>query len=423
MKNLRLLLATACRIAFTLNMLTVLSLASFALAPAASAQSKEAVAKRNQAIALYNAQKYREAGKLLDEYNEVAPNDYYGFYYNALCGQQTGNMGKAKACYRQVVQLAPSSQFGQYSQSILSRIDPQGGSGSISRSNSNYDSGGSRLTGGGIDNGLDTSIPREWDVPCLRGPDGQIFVNALVEGKPIRLMFDTGAPTCFFGKNQLEATGIPVPAGPPNTSTSGSTSATRVPAWSLKMRVKLGEVERRVTTLITDHNSAEPLVGQTYFGGFLYTIDAGAGRIHFKQKVLDTGDNRFATNVPFIWQEQGNRIIVEIEINGRKGKALFDTGNTASALSFFTVDQATQFGIKIPDDAEVSISTGISGSAAVKRFHVGRIRMGAIDRSDVQITVGDAHGPGEYPMLGAPFWQGYEYTINKEKRQIQFVRR
>lgn len=189
------------------------------------------------------------------------------------------------------------------------------------------------------------------------------------------------------------------------------------------MRIKLGPVERRVTTLVTDHNSAEPLVGQTYFGGFLYTIDPGAGRIHFKQKVLDTGDNRFATNVPFIWQEQGNRIIVEIEINGRRGKALFDTGNTASALSFFTVDQATQFGIKIPDDAEVSINTGISGSAAVKRFHVGRIRMGAIDRSDVPITVGDAHGPGEYPMLGAPFWQGYEYTINKEKRQIQFVRR
>lgn len=416
MRKIRLLLATACRANLALNMLTVLTL-SLALAPAASAQSKEAVTKRNQAIALYNAQKYREAGKLLDEYNAVAPNDYYGFYYNALCGQQTGNMGKAKACYRQVVQLAPSSQFGQYSQSILSRIDPQGGS------SSSYSSGGSKSTSGGLDNGLDASIPREWDVPCLRGPDGQIFVNAEVEGKPIRLMFDTGAPTCFIGKNQLEATGIPVPAGPPNTSTSGSTSATKVPAWSLKMRVKLGQVERRVTTLVTDNNAAEPLVGQSYFGGFLYTIDSGAGRIHFKQKVLDTGDNRFATNVPFIWQEQGNRIIVEIEINGRRGKALFDTGNTASALSFFTVDQAAQFGIKIPDDAEVSINTGISGSAAVKRFHVGRIRMGAIDRSDVQITVGDAHGPGEYPMLGAPFWQGYEYTINKEKRQIQFVRR
>jgi predicted aspartyl protease len=322
------------------------------------------------------------------------------------------------------VQLAPSSQFGQYSQSILSRIDPQGGSNSSSRSSSSYNPSGSRLTGGGDnDNGLDTSIPREWDVPCLRGPDGQIFVNAEVEGKPIRLLFDTGAPTCFIGKNQLEATGIPVPAGPPNSSTSGSTSTAKVPAWSLKMRIKLGPVERRVITMVTDTNSAEPLIGQSYFGRFLYTIDSGAGRIHFKQKVLDTGDNRFATNVPFVWQEQGNRIIVEVEINGRRGKALFDTGNTASALSFFTVDQATQFGIKVPDDAEVSINTGISGSAAVKRFHVGRIRLGAIDRSDVPITVGDAHGPGDYPLLGAPFWQGYEYTINKEKRQIQFVRR
>lgn len=388
----------------------------------ALAQSKEAVAKRNKAIGLYNAQNYREAGRLLDEYLQVAPSDYYALYYNGLCGQQTGNMGKAKACYRQVVQLAPTSQFGQYSQSILSRIEGSLGSSGSSGSSVSYGrSGGGGGSGGA--NSIDTSIPREWDVPCVRSASGQVFVNAEVEGKPIRLLFDTGAPSVFIGKNQLEAAGIPAPSGPANGQAHGSSNSSAVPAWNVALRVKLGPVERKVLTQIIDDNPAEPLIGQTFFGNFLYTIDSGAGRIHFRQKGIDTGDNRFATNVPFEWREAGNRIIVEVEVNGRRGKALFDTGNTASALAFFSVDQAAQYGLKVPDDADVSVNTGVSGSGTVKRFNVGRMRLGSIDRIDVPVTVGEAHGPAELPLLGAPFWQGYEYTINKEKRQIQFVRR
>jgi hypothetical protein len=27
------------------------------------------------------------------------------------------------------------------------------------------------------------------------------------------------------------------------------------------------------------------------------------------------------------------------------------------------------------------------------------------------------------PLLGQPFWQGFEYTINQQKKVIEFVRR
>lgn len=380
------------------------------------AQSKEAVAKRNQAIGLYNAKNYREAGRLFDEYLTVAPQDYYALYYNGLCGQQTGNMGKARNCYRQVLQLAPGTVYAGYAQSILARIDSSGQANSSAGLQSYGQSGQSSGSE------IDPSIPKEWDVPCLRSPEGHIFVNAEVEGKPIRLLFDTGAPTVFMGKNQMEAAGIPAPSGPPNSVAHGA-SGGGVPAWVVKLRVKLGPVERKVTAQITDHNVAEPLIGQSYFGGFQYTIDGGGGRIHFKQRGLNTMDNRFATSVPFTWREAGNRIIVELEINGRRGKALFDTGNTASALAFFSSAQAAEFGLKVPDDADVAINTGITGSAVVRRFTVGRMRLGAIERTDVPVTVGEAHGAVDFPLLGVPFWQGYEYTIDKEKGLIQFVRR
>ena len=113
----------------------------------------------------------------------------------------------------------------------------------------------------------------------------------------------------------------------------------------------------------------------------------------------------------------------EQRLNKYRGKALFDTGNTASALAFFSSAQAAEFGLKVPDDADVAINTGITGSAAVRRFTVGRMRLGAIERTDVPVTVGEAHGAVDLPLLGVPFWQGYEYTIDKEKGLIQFVRR
>jgi predicted aspartyl protease len=236
------------------------------------------------------------------------------------------------------------------------------------------------------------------------------------------MIFDTGAPTVFIGKNQMEEAGIPTPKSPPNSQSGGSSSSGTVPAWLLPMKVKLGQVERFVPVQIVETNQSHALLGQSYAGQFEYTIDTGAKRIHFKQRGYNNNANRNAYEVPYTYREAGNRVIVTVEVNGKPGQYIFDTGNTASGISFFSPAQALKYGVKIPDDAANMVTTGVTGSSIAKAFTVNRAKLGPIDKVDLPVSVSNLE-IGELPLLGQPFWQGYEYTINHQKRVIEFVRR
>ena len=103
---------------------------------------------------------------------------------------------------------------------------------------------------------------------------------------------------------------------------------------------------------------------------------------------------------------------------------IFDTGNSASACVFRSFGDATAFGVQIPEDAVRGKHFGVSGSGSALHFPLKRMRLGPIDRSDVQVAVNEGmEDPEGLPLLGQPFWQGYEYTIDMKKKLIHFVRR
>ncbi len=375
--------------------------------------------KRDQGIKLYNAKNYKDAGRLLDEHLTVYPQDIYALYYDALTCQGLGNMGKAKIYYRQVATLAPNHQLGGYAKAVLRQIDPSfsGGGGSMSSSGA----GISQVSSAGTGYKLDPSIPMEWDVTCAPGDHG-IWLDVEIDGRRVKMVFDTGAPTVFIGKNQMEEAGIQTPKSAPNSQAGGSSTSGTVPAWLIPMKVKVGAVERTVNVQIVETNQSSPLLGQSYAGLFEYTIDPGAKRIHFKQRGYSKGANRNAYEVPFVFRAGGARVVVNVEVNGKSGPFIFDTGNSASGIVFHTPAQAEKYGVKIPDDAETSIMSGVTGSGATKVFTIQRAKLGPIDRTDLSVSVGNT-GSGELPLLGQPFWQGFEYTINREKSVIEFVRR
>jgi predicted aspartyl protease len=155
---------------------------------------------------------------------------------------------------------------------------------------------------------------------------------------------------------------------------------------------------------------------------FEYTIDPGAKRIHFKQRGYNTGANRNAYEVPYTFRQAGSRIIVNVENNGKANPCMFDTGNSACGIMFHSPAQALQYGVQIPDDAENVVTGGVTGQSVAKSFTVRRAKLGPIDRTDLPVTVSNT-GSTELPLLGQPFWQGFEYTINHQKKVIEFVRR
>ncbi len=379
--------------------------------------------KRDQGIKCYNAKNFKQAVTLLDQHLTAYPQDIYALYYDALACQGIGDMGKAKIYYRQVATLAPGHQLGGYAITALRQIDPsfRGGSASSSPSSSSSTSSRStsRASSGGQSNQLDSSIPMEWDVQCEPADQG-VWVDVKLNGRPIKMIVDTGAPTMALGRSQLEAAGIEYPK-PPAKSADGSAERMAARGY-FPMNVKIGPVEKNVMVHILDNNHGTPLVGQTYIGLFEYTLDPGAKRIHFKQRGYNKGANRNAIEVPFEFVKAGNRIVVRVEINGRANPCIFDTGNTAAGIIFFNSAQAEKYGVRVPQDAEMSLITGVHGTVPARKFTLPRVRLGPIDKNDVVVQVQEGRAD-DLPLLGQPFWQGFEYTINREKSVIEFVRR
>ncbi|MBS1989868.1 MAG: aspartyl protease family protein [Cyanobacteria bacterium SZAS LIN-3] len=392
--------------------------------------------KRGQAIALYNTRDYRGAAQLLEDYLATNNRDPYAAYYAALANQQTGNSNKARMYYRLVYSLAPTSQIGIYSRNILLKLDPDFAAAMAKKpAAEGIPSTEQALAKAIVDLPsaedqivLDRSVPAECRIPFKKSWNG-VNLDGFINGRPMRMKFDTGAPDVVVGKNHLEPLGIALPTGKPDGETGGSASADKVPFWMMKATVKVGPIERRdLPIMVMEHDHSEPLLGQTFFKCYDCSIDESSGQINFRQKALasNQGVSGAAVSVPFEFREAGNRIIVQAEINGKQFPMIFDTGNTANACSFMSVKQAEKAGIKVPPDATITTHYGVNGAGTARAFQINRLRLGPIDRKDVWISVNtdvkDAEGI-EAPLLGQPFWEGYEYTIDRKKKLIYFVRR
>jgi predicted aspartyl protease len=395
--------------------------ASAAQASAMSAQ----VEQRSRAIGLYTAKDYAGAAQVLDQYLTQYKNDPYAAYYAAMANQQLGNNNKALYFYRQVYALSPNSQIGGYARNILAKLDPSFAAAHPAAAQQAPAASAGSASSGSDTPAFDPSLPSECRVHYEK-QTSRIFLDTFIDGRQIKMMFDTGAPNTCVGKNQLAEIGAPLPTGPPAGNTTGSSSSETVPYWIVKADIKVGQIEKKNTELmVLETNSADPLLGQAFFQNFDCTIDQGAGEIVFRQKSAARAAIRNSVSVPFTFRKEGSRIIVQVTINGKTGSAMFDSGNTASACSFFNKGQLDKFGLKVPDDAVRGHHVGVNGTGSCLIFPVGRMQMGPIDRSNIEVSVNEGTEVDEdgLPLLGQPFWEGFEYTIDMNKKLIHFVRR
>jgi predicted aspartyl protease len=392
--------------------------------------------KRSQAIALYNAKDYRGAAQLLDNLWTVNNRDPYAAYYAALAHQQLGNSAQSLFYYKQVFTLAPTSQVGGYAKSILLKLDP-----SFAASNARQTAANASIpsTEEGLAKAiialpsndevpaLDQTLPTECRIPFKNSTQG-IFLDCFFNGRPIAMKFDSGAPNIVVGKNQLQTLGISAPTGKSDGFTPATASSEPVAYWMIRATIKVGQIEQRdIPVMVMEIDHSDPLLGQTFFKNFDCTIDNGGGQIKLRQKGMAAKESAgdAAVGVPFTYKEDGNRLLVNVEVEGKPTLMIFDPTNTATNLSFVTAAQAERAGIKIPADARTIQRYLPAGLSVTKNFNLQRMRLGPIDRADVPVSVSlytnEPIGV-DAPLLGQPFWQGYEYTIDTKKKLIYFVR-
>jgi predicted aspartyl protease len=247
-------------------------------------------------------------------------------------------------------------------------------------------------------------------------------VDAQINGRPIKMTFDTGAPSNIIGKNQLEQLGITPPSGEPAGKTGGSSNLSTTKFWQTTADIKVGTIMRKNVPLdVLETCETPPLLGQEFFKDFTYTIDKGAQSISFVKRGKAVAAVKDNYSVPFRFLDAGNRIVVKAEVEGHPCDMIFDTGNSAAAVSF-TGEEFKKLGMSIPQDASLSSSIGITGSGSCYKFPVSRITLGPIDQRDITIQVSPGGGM-EMPLLGQPFWADWQYSIDMDNKVIRFVRR
>ncbi len=397
---------------------TVVSLLSIGEALAAN--------KMQEAFAHYQAHRFKEATTAFDDYLQGNPRDANALYYDALCNQQLGNMPRAKSLYRLVVQTSPGSQIASYAESILVKVDP-----------SYHSATSASQTGQSTTSPSITSFsqPSRTESTSMQGPDQanvyyrpqgkQMMVTVEINGHPVEMMLDTGAPGICIGRNQLSSIGVRPPEGDPTGTTGGSSNNARIGTWRMHAAVKVGPfTDPNASIQVMDAEDNNALLGQTFIKHFEYQVDQSAHCIRFTKKGVHASNDTQGYILPFTFREGGNRIIVEGEIAGRKSKFMMDTGNSGSGIAFHSPEQAAKYGAPVPDGCRVSTFSGVSGSGSAYVYTISHLRIGPIDRNDLTVAahMGAGFG-GEEPLLGHEVFEGWQYTVDYDKKVIHLLRR
>jgi clan AA aspartic protease (TIGR02281 family) len=216
-----------------------------------------------------------------------------------------------------------------------------------------------------------------------------------------------------------------LPKGDPTAQVAGVGSRTATAAWVMPLDIQVGNISRRIPALVLEHRD-DPLLGQSFFKDFAYTIDTNVGdsergTIVFNKRrgaagVSNGSGGRSA--VPF-QRLDSNHLLVNVDVAGRTTKMYFDTG--ASGI-VFTREQLKALNIPIPDDATPVRNTGVGGETTGVLMPVSRISMGPIDKFDMQVAVVD-NAAMSYPLLGQSFFHDWKYTIDDDNKVINFQKR
>ncbi len=376
----------------------------------------------DQGVALYNKRNFKGAAPYFEYAVRSTPSDSNAYYYAALTYQQLNDWPRAKQMYRQLVEKFPDSQAGGLARSVLQKYDPdfmkrigaQASSSSISSSASAFigliQSGSSRSAD------FD-QLPNEGKIYFQRVGNSQ-HIEADINSRKITMVFDTGAEQCVFGKNHLRDLGITPPAGPPVGQSYGVGSSAAVGTWPMQVTLKVGNIERRnFNVVIQDVMPTEPLLGQSFFKDFLCTTDPGAKTISFRKR--GTGGSAAASNYDVPFRREGNEMVVNVLVNGKSCPMYFDTGADNIA---FTYSQVKNLALDIPDDAQVGQSIGIGGATRSFHFSVDRMKMGPIEKSNVEVSVVE-NASMPKPLLGQNFYRDWQFTVDSERNVIHFLRR
>lgn len=347
----------------------------------------------------FQNKRYAEAASGFESYLREHPRDVRASYYGALSYQYLGKTSSALALYRRVALISPESQMGSYATTILQRLDPsfvktKAGTGtqkeekaSATASTSSLKDPKTGLRKPWEERKRDTSkdvIPNVARIYCRKiHKSDEVDVN--INGVTVPMMLDTGAPTSIVSRYDVRGLNINFETRPYDTYSGGIDLVNRIGCWIIPVTVQVGPIIKKDFDLRIMDGRTSPLLGQDFYKEFDLTRD-GTSFVFTKKGFYKNFVG--GSSIPFRFMALGNRIIVDVEINGKKHPVILDTGNSAAALHFHSLSQCKKYGITIPSNARMSRNMGSAGATSVMAFHMpGSIKLGPIEKRNPYITV------------------------------------
>jgi predicted aspartyl protease len=368
-----------------------------------------------QGMAAYKSGDYAKACQIFEQCKSsgTASGDVY--YLSGLSYEHLGKWDLATSNYVTACRNFGGTQAGQLAAAALKRPTFMAMTNSIPAEARNPS--------------LDT-YPKETWVPFKRVRNS-VIVEGSINGRTTPMIFDTGASSCTATVQQLKSLGIEPPTGKPNGFAGGVGSAHRIPSWTILADLKLGKIERRQFPLtVIDSQIGMPLLGETFYHDFEYSIDGAASAISFKTKnstsVLQSAsakagvsvgaDGKYVYNVPFTME--GRSIVVTAKIDGQPVQMIFDTG---ADISMFTLKQVQDLHINLQKTGRTIPMGGISGRMEAPIVIVNNVQLGPIDKPLVCAVTTNAAMPR--PLLGQEYFKEYPYSIDHANGVIKFQKK
>lgn len=400
----------------------LLLLAGLGLSSIAPAQAGDSY---GEGVKLLGARQFPKAIACFKAAVKANPKNAMAIYYLGVAQQYQGDTNSAKANYAKILADFPTSEAAKYAVRGLGSIDPniltQLGIQAPQQSaapQSGLRSYGSSTGSGSASNDY---MPDNVRLNFERNESQHLEIDIYLNNRPMKAIFDTGAGACIFGKNDFQQAGIAAPSGKPTDTVTGVGGASA--AWKTSIDLRIGQVSRKQFPVFVTENAKRPLISPAFFDAYTYTVDGPSKAIVFQKK--NSGGSRGSSygsasrdpnDVPF--EVHGRSVIVEVRINGRPLKMEFDTGATMCA---FTSRQLAQAGLSIPPDAGTATGSGVGGRTTYQTFPVASMRMGNVEKHDVQVSVVE-RADMDYPLLGQNFISDLQYSID-EANSVIHIRR
>ena len=381
-----------------------------------------------EGVKLYSSKNYREAAVQFEAAMKTNPNSPDVIYYCALCHQLSNNRTRAKQLFEFILSRFPTSRVAMSAATGLRQISTLSQSVGMEppyqgrrRVQGGRSMGGQMQVASSSRQGNDAdlaTVPDEVKIPFEKHGD-DIIIMVAVNNKTVPFILDTGAATVVMGQNHLQSWGI-VKGEAQNKFAVGGVGDGVAQGWMQNLDLKVGQIYRRdFPCMIQDHLPTEPLLGQTFLRSFNVSIDDASKTVTLAKKGGSAASRvahrtYFAHEIPFT-RNPGGHMLVDVMVNGRKTKMIFDTG--AEGTCFTTAD-CRELGIQIPSDARQSISNGVLGSSKTYNFPIDRLQCGKIINENFMISVIESNK--SIKLLGMSFYGRMKYAIDTNKNVIVF---